>query len=89
MLPNDPVLRGRLLRCARLLLAWSQARLAHEASLTTGTVYAVEAGRLSGGSPSVCAVVQALQRAGVEFLPATDRQGPGLRYTVPALASGR
>ena len=84
MLPDDPVLRGRLLRCARLLLAWSQARLAHEASLTTGTVYAVEAGRFHGGSPSVCAVVRALQSAGVVFLPATEREGPGLRYAAVA-----
>ena len=89
MLPDDPVLRGRLLRCARLLLAWSQARLAHEVSLTTGTVYAVEAGRLNGGSPSARAVIMALQRAGMEFLPATERQGPGLRYTEREAPSGR
>ena len=84
MLPEDPVLRGRLIRCGRLLLGWSQARIAHEAQITTGTVYAVEAGRLNGGSPSARAVVMALQRAGVEFLPATDRQGPGLRYATAA-----
>ena len=89
MLPEDPVLRGRLIRCGRLLLGWSQARIAHEAQITTGTVYAVEAGRLTGGSPSVCAVVRALQRAGVVLLQATEREGPGLRYTAPEPANGR
>jgi transcriptional regulator with XRE-family HTH domain len=36
MLPDDPVLRGRLFRAARDLLGWTQARVAGEAGVTMG-----------------------------------------------------
>jgi len=74
------------LRSARLLLDWSQARLACEAGVSTGTVYAVESGRLDRKSPAVLAVVQALRNGGVEFIPPVDGHGSGVRY---ACAGGR
>ena len=81
MLPKDPVIRSRLLRSARLLLDWSQARLACEVGVSTSIIYAVESGRLSAESPAAQAVEQALERGGVQFVPAVDPVGPGLRYT--------
>src|SRR3712207_7729834 len=45
MLPDDPVLRGRLLRAARDLLGWTQARVAGEAGVSTAAVTALEVGR--------------------------------------------
>jgi transcriptional regulator with XRE-family HTH domain len=57
MVPDDAVLRGRLLRSARLLLDWSQARLACEAGISSGTVCAVESGRLGADSPAARAMV--------------------------------
>ena len=52
MLPEDPLLRDRLLRSARLLLDWSQARLACEIGSSRATVHAMEFGppgpRVSG-----------------------------------------
>jgi hypothetical protein len=45
MLPDDPVLRGRLFRAARCLLGWSQAGLARAAGVGTAVVHRVEAGR--------------------------------------------
>ena len=81
MLPKDPVIRSRLLRSARLLLDWSQARLACEVGVSTSIIYAVESGRLSGESPAAQAVEQALERGGVQIIPAADPVGPGLRYT--------
>ena len=80
MLPKDPVIRSRLLRSARLLLDWSQARLACEVGVSTSIIYAVESGRLSGESPAAQAVEQALERGGVQIIPAADPVGPGLRY---------
>lgn len=79
-MPDDVVLRCRLLRSARLLLDWSQARLACEAGTSTGTVYAVESGRLSAASPAGQAMSQALERGGVKILSRADQNGPGLRY---------
>ena len=77
---DSPMLRGRLLRSARLLLDWSQARLACEAGIRSGTVYAVEAGRLSAESPAAQAIVQALERGGVLLVPGCGQFGAGLRY---------
>ena len=81
MLPGDRVIRSRLLRCARLLLDWSLARLACEVGVSTSTIYAVESGRLSAASPAAQSVVSALERAGVEFIDAVGPLGPGLRYS--------
>ena len=79
MASSVTLLRGRLLRSARLLLDWSQARLACEAGISTSTVYAVEAGRLSTTSPAGRAMIQVLKFEGVVLLSA-DQGGPGLRY---------
>jgi DNA-binding XRE family transcriptional regulator len=82
MLPQDPRLRGRLLRAARVLLDWSQARLACEVRVSTAAVHAVEAGRLGARCAAATAMVRALEAAGVRFLAAAEGgSGPGLRYT--------
>ena len=80
MLPRDRGRRSRLLRSARLLLDWSQARLACEAGVSTGAVYAVESGRLDRTSAAALAVVQALRNGGVELIPPVDGHGYGVRY---------
>ena len=87
-LRDDIVLRCRLLRSARLLLDWSQARLACESGISTSTVYAVEAGRLSATSPAGGAMIQALKCQGVVLLSA-DQGGPGLRYAGPSIGKLR
>jgi DNA-binding XRE family transcriptional regulator len=82
MLPQDPRLRGRLLRAARVLLDWSQARLACEVRVSTAAVHAVEAGRLGARCAAATAMVRALEAAGVRFLAAAEGgSGSGLRYT--------
>ena len=80
MLADDPVTRGRLLRSARLLLDWSQARLACEIGVSRTTVHAVESGRLNGVCPAALGMVAALERAGVRFVPADAENGHGVRY---------
>ena len=81
MLPDDPVLRGRLFRAARALVDWSQARLACEVGAGRATVHAVECGRLAGTCPAAVAMAAALERAGVRFIPAAGPVGAGVRYT--------
>ncbi len=71
-------------RAARALLNWKSDQLASAAGLGLATVRGFEAGgtvRL----PSVEAMFQALQGAGLEFIPAGGKSpdgGPGLR-TMP------
>jgi transcriptional regulator with XRE-family HTH domain len=84
MLAGDSILRGRVLRAARMLVDWSQARLASEACISRAAVNAVETGRMNGDSPAGTAMVQALERAGVQFIPPIGKLGPGLRFTPPA-----
>jgi transcriptional regulator with XRE-family HTH domain len=81
MLPDDPVLRGRLLRAARGLLGWSQAGLAGAAGVGTAVVYRVEAGCPGPGDRTVAALAAALEGAGVQFIGDGNVRGHGLRYT--------
>ena len=83
MLPADPILRGRVLRAARTLVDWSQARLACEACISRATVNAVETGRMSRECPACLAMVGALECAGVQFIPPIGHLGPGVRFTLP------
>ena len=87
MSPDDPVLRGRLLHAARALLGWTQARVAHEAGVSTAAVTALEVGRPGPRAGSVAAVTAALERAGVGFLAAADGLGQGVRYERPEVVS--
>jgi transcriptional regulator with XRE-family HTH domain len=84
---DDPVFRGRLLRAARDLLGWTQARVAGEAGVSTAAVTALEVGRPGPRAGSVAAVTAALERAGVRFLAAAEGLGQGVRYERPEPAS--
>jgi DNA-binding XRE family transcriptional regulator len=83
MPPDDPVSRGRLLHAARALLGWTQARVAHEAGVSTAAVTALEVGRPGPRRGSVAAITAALERAGVRFLAAAEGMGQGVRYERP------
>jgi DNA-binding XRE family transcriptional regulator len=87
MPPDDPVSRGRLLHAARALLGWTQARVAHEAGVSTAAVTALEVGRPGPRGGSVAAVTAAFERAGVRFLAAAEGMGQGVRYERPEPAS--
>jgi transcriptional regulator with XRE-family HTH domain len=87
MLPDDPVLRGRLLHAARALLGWTQARVAGEAGISTAAVTALEVGRRGPRAGSVAAITAALERAGVRFLAAAEGLGQGVGYERPEPAS--
>ena len=77
------LLTPELCRAARALLNWDKSQLADAAELGTATVSRFEKG---GVVPleAVEAMLQALQRAGLEFIPAGGNSmggGPGLRTT--------
>ena len=80
MLPDDPVLKGRLFRAARVLLRWNQAHLAARAGLSASTVNAIENARHSASTTSAKLVALALEAAGIRFLGVADDLGHGLRY---------
>ena len=78
------LLTPELCRAARALLNWSAHQLAGAAGLGRATVKRFEAGGMVRLS-SVEAMLQALQDAGLEFIPAGGKSldgGPGLR-TIP------
>jgi Helix-turn-helix domain len=86
MLPDCPIMRGRLLRAARTLLDWSQARLAHEAGVSTATVHTLEAGRCDGRRRAVAVLVEALEHGGVRFVTAAGTHGEGVCFARLELA---
>lgn len=78
------LLTPEMCRAARALLAWKTSQLASAARLGLATVRRFETGGMVRPS-SVEAMLQALQGAGLEFIPAGGKSldgGPGLR-TLP------
>lgn len=78
------LLTPEMCRAARALLNWTPNQLASAAGLKTRTVLRFE-GSATVRLTSVEAMLQALQGAGLEFIPAGGKSlagGPGLR-TIP------
>ena len=68
-------------RAARGLLDWTQAELASAAGVGLSTVKDFERGSRDTNPENVSAMMAALERAGIEFLPARNGKGAGLRNT--------
>jgi transcriptional regulator with XRE-family HTH domain len=68
----------RQIKAARMLLDWSQDRLAEAADIGIATIKRLEAqdNGLGGRDDTVGKIVGALERAGVEF---TNGEQPGVR----------
>lgn len=78
------ILTPEMCHAARALLKWKLHQLASEAGLGVATVRRFEAGGIVRLA-SVEAMFQALEGAGLEFIPAGEKSldgGPGLR-TIP------
>jgi hypothetical protein len=73
------------IRAGRALLGWTQTDLARAASLGVATVRRLEAERaeIRGNAETVWKIQQALEAAGVEFIPAEGHKGPGVRLRNP------
>jgi predicted transcriptional regulator len=68
------------IRAARALLDVSQARLSALASVSATTIKRLEAAsEIRGAAETVWKLQTALEEAGVEFIPADEHKGPGVR----------
>ena len=68
------------IRAARGLLNINQTQLAEIASMSVATVKRIEsASAIRGTAESLWKLQTALEKAGVEFIPADDQKGPGVR----------
>ncbi|MBP2229690.1 transcriptional regulator with XRE-family HTH domain [Azospirillum agricola] len=73
----------RQIRAARALLGWSQAELADKAIVSLSSVIRLEKGQ--GTTTDIYfRVCQALEGAGIVFLPA-GRRGEGVRLSTPEM----
>lgn len=70
------------IRAARALLGWSQQELADKAIVSVNAVNRLERELVDTKTSTLAAVEKALQRAGVEFIPAAE-QGEGVRFLRP------
>jgi DNA-binding XRE family transcriptional regulator len=71
------------IRAGRALLGWSQAVLADRAILSLSALIRLENGKSDARSSTVLAIQEALEKGGIEFIPGTDRRGPGVRLVLP------
>ena len=69
------------IRAARALLGWNQVDLAEAAAVGVATLRRLEATgtQLRGSVEVIWKIQQALEKAGVEFIPADDQKGLGVR----------
>lgn len=68
------------IRAARGLLNIGQSQLAEMATMSVATVKRIEsASGIRGTAESLWKLQTALEEAGVEFIPADDQKGPGVR----------
>jgi transcriptional regulator with XRE-family HTH domain len=68
------------IRAARALLDFTQAQLSELASVSPTTIKRLEAtSEVRGAAETVWKLQTALEKAGVEFIPAAERKGPGVR----------
>jgi predicted transcriptional regulator len=74
------LLTAEQIRAGRALLRWEQRRLAEAAEISLETVKRLEGmdGPVAAHSGTVSAIEQALEKAGVEFIP-ENGGGPGVR----------
>jgi transcriptional regulator with XRE-family HTH domain len=72
---------AREIRAGRALLGWSQLELAKAASVGVATVRRLEAAetQIRGSVESVWKIQQALEAAGIEFIPEEAGRGAGVR----------
>lgn len=67
------------IRAARGLLKWTQATLAHKASISIVTLNMIESDSVDPRASTLRAIESALEKAGVEFI-GSEREGLGVRF---------
>lgn len=79
---HDDTLRmvtARQIRAARALLGWSQQTLADNAIVALNAVTRLERGEVDPRVSTMIAVEKAIRKAGIEFIPAANGRGEGVR----------
>jgi transcriptional regulator with XRE-family HTH domain len=66
-------------RAARALLKWSQTQLADASGVSLSAVNDFEIDKRQPRSDNLAAIRRALESAGVEFIPARNGKGVGVR----------
>jgi transcriptional regulator with XRE-family HTH domain len=66
-------------RAARGLIGWSQQQLAGAASVSLATIQLFETNKREPIPNNLTAIRRALESAGVEFIPARNGKGVGVR----------
>ena len=72
-------------RAARALLGWSQDTLAKWSLISKATIANFEAGKRTPTASNLNSLRVALEIGGVEFIPYTEDQGPGVRLRKPEI----
>jgi transcriptional regulator with XRE-family HTH domain len=77
------ILFGEQIRAARGLLGWSQTELAKKAGVAHMTIRRFEAheGPVSGNISSLTRVQDALEKAGIQFIPPDEGGSFGVRLS--------
>lgn len=79
MLTVIVMVTARQIRAARALLGWSQQTLADEAIVALNAVTRLERSEVDPRVSTIVAVEKAIRKAGIEFIPADERKGEGVR----------
>ena len=77
------MITARQIRAGRALLRWSQQKLADRALLSRNAVAQIERGEVDPRTSTLAAARLALEKGGVVFIPASGRQGEGVRAAKP------
>ena len=73
------MITARQVRAGRALVGWSQKTLSAKASVSIKAITRYETGEADPRVSTLAALERVLIKAGVEFIPADDRRGEGVR----------
>ena len=74
------MIQSSQIRAARALLGYSQADLSELASVSATTIKRLEGtSTIRGAAETLWKIQTALEGAGIEFIPADETKGPGVR----------
>ena len=77
------MITARQIRAGRAMVGWSQQELADRALLSRNAVAQIERGEVDPRTSTLAAARRALEKGGVVFIPASGRQGEGVRAAGP------
>ena len=71
------------IRAARVLLGWTQQRLAEAAKVSLNALARLEQDKADSRVGTFTKIVRALEKGGIELLAPADGKGPGVRLKRP------